>query len=111
MRNKDSEFTDLSRAEVEALKECFDFLRNGYIQVIDFFTESIWVIKMRHQSNGNRLTIWIKKYTYTIYRNGETVKTVFWRHDTGRYRLSVDSEMKVKVDRIDTGGVVKFISG
>ncbi len=111
MRQNDSGFTDLSRAEVEALKECFDFLCNGYIQVIDFFADGIWIIKMKHQSNGNRLSIWIKKHTYTIFRNGAMVKKVFWRHDLGRYRLTVDSEMKVKVDRIDTGGVVKFILG
>lgn len=111
MKRNDSRFTDLSRAEVEALSECFDFLRNGYIQVIDFSCDNVWVIKMKHQSNGNRLTIWIKKHTYTIFRNGEIVKSVFWRHDKGRYCLSVDSEMKVKVDRIDTGGVVKFIFG
>lgn len=99
MITRDSEFTGLTKAEVEALLECFDFLRNGYVQVIDFNADGIWIIKMKHGRNGTLLNVWIKKQSYTIYKDGKPVKTVHLYKDHNLYGLVVNSDMSVGVYR------------
>lgn len=99
MIKRDSEFTDLTKAEVEALLECFDFLRNGYVQVIDFNSGRIWVIKMKHEKNGARLNVWIKKHSYEIFKDGRRIKAVHLRNDHNLYGLIVNSDMSVGVYR------------
>lgn len=97
MIKRDSEFTDLTKAEVEALLECFDFLRNGYVQVIDFNADGIWVIKMKHAKNGARLNVWIKKHSYSIFKDGKLIKAVHLRNDHNLFGLVVNSDMSVGV--------------
>lgn len=99
MIKRDSEFTDLTKAEVEALLECFDFLRNGYVQEIDFKDKRIWIIKMKHAKNGARLNVWIKKHSYAIFKNGVLIKSVHLRNDHNLYGLVVNSDMSVGVYR------------
>lgn len=111
MNNNDSEFTNLTWAQVGALRECFDFLRNGYVQVIDFNGNGLWIIKMRHQSNFARITIIIKPFEYSIKKNGDTVKVAFFRHSRARFALSVDSDLNVTVSKMSWDANKKLVSG
>lgn len=97
MIKRDSEFTDLTKAEVEALLECFDFLRNGYVQVIDYNAAGVWFIRMKHAKNGARLNISIGKHSYTIFKDGKLVKVVYFSNDHNLYGLIVNSDMSVGV--------------
>lgn len=107
----DSEFTDLTRAQVEALLECFDFLRNGYIQVLDHTYLDSWVILMRHSRNGNTLSVVIQRSGYYIRKNRVLQKSVVMRDDKSRYRLFVNSDMSVGVVRTSQGSDVNSVSG
>ncbi len=111
MNNNDSEFTNLTRAQVGALQECFDFLRNGYLQVIDFNVNGLWIIKMRHQSNYARITVTIKPFEYSIKKNGAVVKIVLFRFSHARFALSVDSDLNVTVSKMSRGANEKLVSG
>ena len=106
-----SEFTGLTRCQVEALLECFDFLRNGYVQIIDFNVDGQWIIKMRHTKNGNWLVVTIKTDYYKISKNGKTQKSVMMRESPDRYRLFVNSDMSVGVVRTRPGADAEFIPG
>lgn len=97
MIKRDSEFTDLTKAEVEALLECFDFIRNGYVQVIDYNVAGIWIIKMKHKRNGAMLSICIIKSSYTIFKDNKLVKKVGFYSDHDLYGLIVNSDMSVGV--------------
>lgn len=99
MIKRDSEFTDLTKAEVEALLECFDFLRNGYVQVIDYNIAGVWVIKMKHGRNGSMLRIYIVNSTYTIFKDDKLIKKVDFFSDHNLYGLVVNSDMSVGVYR------------
>ena len=99
MITRDSEFTDLTKAEVEALLECFDFLRNGYVQVIDYNVAGVWIIKMKHGRNGAILSINILKSSYVIFKNDKLVKKVNLYGDDNLYGLVVNSDMSVGVYR------------
>lgn len=105
-----SEFTDLTRAQVEALLECFDFLRNGYIQVIDYNEGDVWIIQMRHKEKNRKLTIRIKAFEYAIKRNGKLVKSVMYQWSGNRYKLFVNSDMSVGVVRTRWSGGVNSVS-
>lgn len=99
MIKRDSEFTDLTKAEVEALLECFDFLRNGYVQVIDYNAAGVWVIKMKHSRNGAMLSICILKSSYTIFKDDKLLKKVDFFSDNNLFGLVVNSDMSVGVYR------------
>ena len=105
-----SEFTDLTRAQVEALLECFDFLRNGYIQVFDYTFAGSWVIKMKHSRNGNAVVFVIKREGYDIHKNKVLQKSVAMKDNKSRYRLFVNSDMSIGVVRTSHGGDVNSVS-
>ena len=109
--NRDSDFTGLTRLQVEALLECFDFLRNGYVQIIDYNVNGQWIIKMRHKKNGNWLVVTIMTDCYRISINGKTRKSVMMHEGSDRYRLFVNSDMSVGVVRTSPGADAELISG
>lgn len=106
-----SEFTDLTRAQVEALLECFDFLRNGYIQVIDFCVDNTWIIKMRHSKDFRYIVVTIMPDRYLIEKNGKKQKSVEYRANSDRYKLIVNSDMTVGVVKLSRGADVNSVSG
>lgn len=109
--NRDSEFTGLTRLQVEALLECFDFLRNGYVQIIDYNVGGRWIIKMKHKKNGNILVVTIMTDCYIISKNGKVQKSVMMHEGPDRYRLFVNSDMSVGVVRTSPGADAEFIPG
>lgn len=109
--NRGSEFTGLTRLQVEALLECFDFLRNGYVQVIDYNINGRWIIKMRHKKNGNWLVVRIMTDCYIISKNGKEQKSVIMHKGPDRYRLFVNSDMSVGVVRTSPGADAELIPG
>lgn len=110
MMIRNSEFTDLTKAQVEALLECFDFLRNGFIPIGDFTVSDHWFIRLRHKHNGSMLTVWIFNHRYTIFRNGKLRKMVVWAETNSRYALMVNSDMSTGVMRTSGDGYERLIS-
>lgn len=108
---RDSEFTDLTKAQVEALLECFDFLHNGYLPETDYQFDGLQIIKLKHKKNGHRLSIWIKPHTYTVFKDGKLVKLVQFDNHTDKYRLMVNSDMSVGVVRLSVSADVRLVSG
>lgn len=109
--NRGSEFTGLTRLQVEALLECFDFLRNGYLPIIDYNVNGRWIIKMRHKKNGNWLVVTIMTDCYIISKNGKVQKSVMMHEGPDRYRLFVNSDMSVGVVRTSQGADAESIPG
>lgn len=109
--NRGSEFTGLTRLQVEALLECFDFLRNGYLPIIDYNVNGQWIIKMRHKKNGNWLVVTIMTDCYRISKNGKTQKSVMMHEGPERYRLFVNSDMSVGVVRTSPGADAELVPG
>lgn len=108
---RDSEFTDLTKAQVEALLECFDFLHNGYLPETDYQSDGVQIIKLKHKKNGHRLSIWIHPLTYIVFKDGKQVKMVQFHDYKDKYRLMVNSDMSVGVVRLSVSPDVRFVSG
>lgn len=105
MINKcDSEFTNLTRCQVGALLECFDFLHNGYEPIIDYSSYDIWVIVLRHRRTSKKISVQIYHNFYVIRRNGEVIKTVTFKPSPERFKAIVNSDMSVGVVKL-SGGV------
>lgn len=101
--NRDSEFTGLTRCQVEALLECFDFLSNGYLPVTDYNVDGQWIFMLRHKKNGNWIKVVSCPESYDIYKNSIVRKSVYRYDDSSRYRLFVNSDMSVGVVRTSPG--------
>lgn len=101
---RNSEFTNLTRCQVGALLECFDFLHNGYEPFIDYSSNDVWVILLRHRRTNKRLSVQIYHTFYNIRRGGELIKSVAFKPSSDRYRVIVNSDMSVGVVKL-SGGV------
>lgn len=104
-------FRDLTKAEVEALLECFDFLRNGYKPMFDCRNRLTWVIKLKHSFNTSVIMVCLFDNSYTIIKNGVVRKTVEVKDDKDRYSLVVNSDLSCGVIHQSDGGGEKLISG
>lgn len=85
----------VSMSEVEALRECLDFIRNGYVDVFSSSNEQWSLWKLRHAYNGNTLVILATHDYYDIKKNGEHVKRRFIKDDGSRYTATLGSDGSV----------------
>lgn len=63
-------------SQIEALNEIQDFIDNGYMIFVRYLTEDLWLVKMKHKANGNRISVRWKRGEYAIFKNSHVVKTV-----------------------------------
>lgn len=106
----DYDFSNLTRAQVEALLECFDFLNNGYEERSSFEVEDLWVIQVRHKRTYRVIRVFIKPDRYRIAVEGKTKKKVYYPLGSDRFRLVVNSPRDIGVIRLNPGGDQKLVS-
>lgn len=83
---------NVSIAYVDALKECVDFCKNGYIVIIRTKLYDSYYIKLRHLKNGHTITVDILDNGYMIFRDKKCVKKRVYAFDSIRYDLIVNSD-------------------
>lgn len=68
-------FDTITRSQVEALRECFDLVRDGYVEKFSSVLDTHWFIRLQHRRT--RKGIIIRAYTdrYTIQVGKDIVKT------------------------------------
>ena len=103
--------TNCTFIQVEALKECFDFLNNGYIDEKGWFGDDKWLIYLRHCFNGNKIKMTIRRFSYIIEKNSKLVKSVEGLEDLDRYDCTLDSQVVIKAKRREICGCSRLISG
>lgn len=86
------QYDGLTKVQVEAFKECFDFIRNGYREIIAYSDCDFWYIKLRHEKKKSHIGIHIQDFSYQILRDGKCIKTVSRNPSPERYHLEVNSE-------------------
>lgn len=63
----------LTKSQVGALKECIDFLANGYVIRWSFIDRQEWVISLVHTRNGKKMNMIVRKDVFKlIVPNGDT---------------------------------------
>ena len=100
---KESNLENLTKSQVEALLECFDFLANGYQEAYTIEVGDLWVIQLRHMRTMKRVRVFIRPTRYRILINGNHVKIVTRDDNGSRYRIIVNSDASVGVIRTRSG--------
>lgn len=86
------QYDGLTKVQVEAFKECFDLIRNGYREITAYSDCYYWYIKLRHERKRSRIEVHIQDFSYQILRDGKCTKSVSRNPSPERYHLEVDSE-------------------
>lgn len=97
------ELTNLTKAQVEALLECFDFLLNGYEERSSFEVGDLWIIQMRHKRTFKVIRMFIHPNKYRLQVCGHTRKKVFFSSSKDRFRIMVNSDNSIGVVRLNGG--------
>ena len=105
------EYTGLTRIEVEALRECFDFIDNGYLLVVGYHDDKQWFIKLRHYKHKRYLKIYIHKWFYSIIRDYKCVKSISISPDDNRYNVVLGSNLSIKRCYFVSNGCEKQVFG
>ena len=97
---QDREFTNLTKAQVEALLECFDYFANGWIEYQFIRLSDVWIVGLKHRRTQKDMKIFIHPNRYRVRVNFVTRKKREFEPDGSRYRLWVNSDASVGVVRL-----------
>lgn len=100
---KESNLENLTKSQVEALLECFDFLANGYQETHSIEVDDLWVIQLRHKRTMKRVRVFIRPTRYRIVVGEVTRKKMTYSDSFERYRIIVNSDASVGVIRTRSG--------
>ena len=82
----------VSLAWVDALRECVDLCKNGYFIVLQSVNSDLWFVKLKHSCNGNVIIIKAYEESFTIQKNGKTIKHESYAFDSFRCSVLVNSD-------------------
>ena len=98
------EYKNLTKTQVEALQECFDFLANGYAEYQFIQLRNVWIVGLYNQKNQNDMKVFIYENRFRIRKNFVTKKVIEREPSPDRYRLMVNSDASIGVVRMAQGG-------
>ena len=90
---------NLTKAQVEALLECFDFIANGYVEQSCFEVSDLWVIQLKHDRTQSVIRMFIRPDRYRLQVRGRTRKKVLFGSSKDRFRIVVNSDNSIGVVR------------
>lgn len=93
------EYKDLTKTQVEALLECFDFLANGYAERFFIHVKDVSIAGLYNAKNKNTIEVFIYENRYRIRKNYITRKIIEREPSQDRYRIIVNSDASVGVVR------------
>lgn len=93
------EYKNLTKTQVEALLECFDFLANGYVEYQFLKLNDVWIIGLEHTRSHKDMKVFIYHDRFRIRVNFVTRKVVERSPSHDRYSIIVNSDASVGVMR------------
>lgn len=96
----DRELTNLTKAQVEALLECFDFLLCGYEENECSEFGDLWYISFEHRRTKKRIQVFIHHDRYKVVVAGRTRKQMVFTDCSERFRIVVNSEKSIGVVKL-----------
>lgn len=106
-----SKLENLTCIQVEALRECLDFLKNGYQRVGSVNYQQSCIVKFRHTQSKSVIIVFSSEWAYTIKHDGKLKKVVKSAPDDKRYACLLDSVDSLKVTPFKGCAARKFILG
>ena len=102
-------FHNITFIQVEALRECLDFLRNGYVDFSLSFSRELWLLYFKKENSTTKIKVRVRQFSYVIERDGRVVKSVEGLQDLRRYDVEFDSDVVIKARRIDLYSTSKLV--
>lgn len=93
-------FHNVTRIQVDALRECIDFIRNGYIDMAHYYDDDEWFFYLKKADANRRIKVTVRPFSYVIEKNGKVVKSVEGVPDCCRYNVSLDSDVVIRADLV-----------
>lgn len=90
-------FTNLTKAQTEALLECFGYFVDGWVEHKFICISRVWIIWLKHQRNQRDMQIFIYPHRYRVRVDHMTKKVREFKPDGNRYQLVVNSDSTVSV--------------
>lgn len=87
-----TQFSNLTKLQVEGLQESLDFLHNGYIVRASGSLGRVHWFHLLHQSNGSRIRVYLYTSELLIKRDGKIVKRIVRPHDGREFAAQVNSQ-------------------
>lgn len=100
MTTFDRKLKNLTKAQVEALLECFDFLANGYHETSFIHLKDLWVVCFLNNRTKNVIRVFIHYDSYRIWSHGRTRKKLTFHDTQSRYDITVNSDATLGVIRV-----------
>ena len=100
MTTFDRKLKNLTKAQVEALLECFDFLANGYHETSFIHLKDLWVVCFLNNRTKNVIRVFIHYDSYRIWSHGRTRKKLMFHDTESRYDITVNSDATLGVVRV-----------
>ena len=107
----DRRLTNLTKAQVEALLECFDFLANGYHETSFIHLGRLWVVCFSNNRTKNVIRVFIHPDSYRIWSHGRTRKKLSFKDTQSRYEITVNSDATLAVVRLNACVRPSLVSG
>lgn len=98
----DYAFHNVTRIQVDALRECIDFIRNGYVDMANYYDDDKWFLYFKKADANRRIKVIVRPFSYVIEKNGKVVKSVEGVPDSCRYNVSFDSDVIIKADLVSS---------
>lgn len=105
------EWKNISFIQVEALKECFDLIENGYVDMKSYFGDTIWLIYLIHPDNRNKIRMEVYKDRYSIHKNHRQVKMVSGYNNGTLYHAWLNSQGRIEAVRVRRSDCLQLVSG
>lgn len=105
-----SEKQQLTKAQVDALLECFDFVANGYDLMAEIDDGDTKVVRLRHNRFKRTIEVLISDWWYIITKNGRQVKAVRYKPNPVRYSIIVNSDSSVTYAKNDSNASQNLVS-
>lgn len=111
MNTFERKLKNLTKAQVEALLECFDFLANGYHETSFINLDDLWVVCLLNNRTKNVIRVFIHRDSYRIWSHGRTRKKLTFHDTRSLYDIMVNSDATLGVVRVSSRVSSKLVQG
>lgn len=105
------QYDALNSVEIQALRECLDFISNGYRVMFSYTDSEVTYVKLRHVHSSRIISMTIRDNGYSIQDRKGLLKFTDACPDRQLYRVMINSALKCTVEPLGEGLHKKLVFG
>lgn len=103
-------YSNLTKLQVEGLRETLDFLDNGYKEKSSGHLGNVYYFLLEHRRNGSRIRVYLYSSSIIFKKDGQIIKQVHRRRDGKYYTVLILPNQSLSVSGIEFSECQKLIS-